>query len=203
MINSSSRILYLFSKEPWRKFTFKEIKSISRSRSESYVYDVMKRFVKEGVLQQEKIGNVIQYSASGNQKAVFSLSTAAEHHALEEDHLPSKEIEGLQKIIPIKLYTLIVTGSYANKKQTIKSDLDMVLISSIDPKKVYSELRHYCEMCIPKIHLYVFTAEEFEKMLQSKEANYGKEIVKNNLIIAGAESYFRLILEAMKNGFTC
>ena len=197
MINNSSKILYLFAREPWRKFTFKEIKKLSKSKSESYVYDVIKKFVKDNVLQQEKAGNVIQYSASKSQNAIFYLSTASEQQALKE----TQEIEELQKIIPAKLYTLIVTGSYANKKQTQKSDLDIVLICDIDKKKVYSELRHFCEMSIPKIHLYVFSPIEFESTLLDKEANYGKEIAKNNLIIAGAEAYFRIIMEAIKNGF--
>jgi len=201
MINNSSRILRLFAGAPWKKFTFKEIKRLSKSRSESYVYGVIKNFAKDGVLQQEKVGNVIQYSASESQNAIFCLSTASEQHALQEKHLPHAEIEGLQKIIPAKLYTLMVTGSYANKKQTPKSDLDMVLICDINAKKLYSELKHFCEMSIPKIHLYVFSPVEFEDMLLDKEANYGKEIAKNNLVIAGAEAYFRIVMEAVKNGF--
>ena len=38
-------------------------------------------------------------------------------------------------------------------------------------------------------------------MLLEKQANYGKEIVRNNLIFTGAEGYFRIVQEAMKNGF--
>ncbi len=201
MINKSSKILQIFAKEPWKKFTFKEIKTLSKSKSESYVYKVIKNFVKLNVLQQENVGNIIQYYITKSQSAISHLSIVSEQNTLKEKHLPFKEICELQSIIPIKYYTLIITGSYANKKQTSKSDLDVVIICENETKKVYAELRHFCEMSIPIIHLYAFTANEFESMLLDKQANYGKEIVRNNLIIAGAEGYYRIIQEAMKNGF--
>lgn len=203
MINKSSEVLYLFAKEPWKKFTFKEIKKLSKCKSESYVYGVLKNFVKLNVLQQENVGNVIQYFASTSQNAIYYLSIVLEQKALKEKHLPFEEINKLQSLIPIKYYTLIITGSYANKKQTIKSDLDVVIICEADIKKVYSELRHFCEISIPKIHLYIFSPEEFKDMLFDKQANYGKEIVKNNLTITGANGYYRIIMEAVKNGFNC
>jgi len=70
-----------------------------------------------------------------------------------------------------------------------------------NPEKIYSELRHDCEMNIPTIHLYAFKKSEFIGMLTSQEANYGKEIAKNNLILSGGKEYFRMIDEASKNGF--
>jgi len=83
------------------------------------------------------------------------------------------------------------------------SDIDVVILieNSIEPKKVYAELSYYCDMSIPKIHLYVFRKSEFLEMLLSKEANYGKEIVKNNILLFGAEHYYKIFGEAVENGF--
>jgi ribosomal protein L30E len=199
MINSSSRILSPFVREPWKKFTFREIKLLTKSKSESYVYGILKEFVESDALKQEKVGNVIQYSLAFSQKSIFYVSVAAERLAMEKK-LPFGEINALQEKMPSKLYTLVITGSYASGKQTAKSDLDLVIICD-NPKKVYSELRHYCDMSIPKIHLYAFTEKEFAEMLLNRNANYGKEIVKNSLVITGAESYYRILQEAIKNGF--
>jgi len=201
MINKSSKILQIFARKPWKKFTFKEIKTLSKNKSESYVYNVVKNFVKLNVLKQNNVGNIIQYSFAESQMAISYISIAAEQSTLKEKHLPFKELNEMQNIIPLKYYTLIITGSYANNKQTLKSDLDVVIICENNTKNLYSELRHYCEMSIPKIHLYAFTAKEFYNMLLEKQANYGKEIVRNNLIFTGAEGYFRIVQEAMKNGF--
>ena len=56
-------------------------------------------------------------------------------------------------------------------------------------------------MNIPPIHLYVFRNREYIEMLSNKEANYGKEIARNNLILAGGQIHLKLISEAMQNGF--
>ena len=73
---------------------------------------------------------------------------------------------------------------------------------SFDPKKIYAELKQDSELNIPPIHLYVFKNSEFSEMLFSKEANYGKEIANKNLILFGGEGYYKIISEAVKNGFT-
>ena len=98
--------------------------------------------------------------------------------------------------------TLLITGSYVKKKQTPESDLDLVLIVPNDVKKVTARLKQFCELSIPEIHLYVFTDDEFKQMLLSEKHNYGREIVKNNLIFYGAGTYYKILFEAMKNGFT-
>ena len=98
---------------------------------------------------------------------------------------------------------MLIAGSYANNTQKQNSDVDVVIIvdNSIETKKVYSVLRQFCELNIPKIHLYVFTANEFLQMLLSREANYGKEIVKNSMLLYGAENYYSIIDKAIENGF--
>ncbi len=54
---------------------------------------------------------------------------------------------------------------------------------------------------IPKAHPYVFTEEQFYEMLVNKEENYGKEIARNHMIVSGAQSFYRILFRAIKNGF--
>jgi len=54
---------------------------------------------------------------------------------------------------------------------------------------------------IPEVHPYVFTEDEFIKMLTEDGENYGKEIAKKHLIVAGAEPYYRILRKAIKNGY--
>ena len=105
--------------------------------------------------------------------------------------------------IPNRSYVFIITGSYARGKQTQNSDIDAVILieDSSEPGKVYAELSQYCKLSIPPIHLYVFKYSEFIEMLYNKESNYGKEISKNRLILAGGEVYIKLIEEAIEHGF--
>ncbi len=201
MLKKTYKILNIFAKDPWKKYTFKEIKKISRSKSESYVYNTLKGFVKEGILKQENAGNVVIYSLNNTMKAITNSANSIEYESWSKKQIPYDDMEELMISIPTSLFTFIITGSYANNKQTSKSDIDVVILCEDEPKKIYAELNHLCESNIPPIHLYVFKESEFMQMLLDKKSNYGKETVKNNLILYGAEDYYRMIFEAMKNGF--
>ncbi len=202
MLKNTYRILNIFAERPWKKFTLKEIKEISKSKSESYTYNSLNSFVKENILLKEKVGNVSVYSAKHNQKAIAYLSMASENNAWKKNHISVKIIENLISNIPAKCFTFLVTGSYAKQKQKANSDIDVVIFSEISPKRIYSELNYLCNMSIPKVHLYVFRWSEFLQMLINKNPNYGKEIAENNLIFAGAEPYYRILMQAVENGLT-
>ncbi|MEA2036542.1 MAG: nucleotidyltransferase domain-containing protein [Nanoarchaeota archaeon] len=201
MLKKTYKILNIFAKEPWKRFTFKDIKKISKSKSESYVYNTLKNFVKEGILKQENAGNVVIYSLNNNTKAIINSANSIEYESWQKKQISYRDMEELMNKIPTNFFTFIITGSYANNKQTAKSDIDVVILCKEDSKKIYAELKHLCDSNIPPIHLYVFKESEFMQMLTDKKSNYGKETVKNNLILYGTEAYYRVIFEAMENGF--
>ena len=136
-------------------------------------------------------------------KTQVYFGIAAEHAAWNKKHIPFDDLEKISLLIPTGFYTWIITGSYAKNKQKKESDIDIVILvdDEADTKKVYAAMKFKCEMNIPPIHLYVFKKEEFLEMLLNKEANYGKAIAANNLILYGASEYFGIMSEAIKNGF--
>jgi hypothetical protein len=204
MLKREYEILKGFVEKPWQRLTFREAMTLSGKRSESYVYGTLKRFVEEGVLAEEKAGNVILYSLNaGKMKAQTYAGFVAEYSGWKGKHIPYPDIQRIFSGTPLAFYTLLVTGSYAKGAQRKDSDLDMAMIceDSSDPKRVLAELRHGCEMNIPRIHLYVFRRSEFLSMLLDRKANYGKEACKSNLILAGGQEYFRMIGEAISHGF--
>ena len=204
MLKKEYEVLAPFVNKPWMKASFREIKNLTGKKSESYLYNSLKKYAKQNILREELTGNSVIYSLSlDSLKARNLLGYIAEHIAWSRKKIPYGDVEKLSKEIPTNFYTLIITGSYANNTQKKSSDIDVVIIAdnSNETKKIYSTLRQFCELNIPKIHLYVFTASEFLQMLLSKEANYGKEIVKNSLLLSGAENYYSIINEAIENGF--
>ncbi len=204
MLKKEYELLVPFIRKPWRKFTFKEIKKSTNKTSESYVYNGLKKFVKQGILREENAGNVILYSLFLSQiKTQAYVGFTAEHMAWSKKYIPFDDIEKIAEQIPTTFYILIITGSYAKNKQTPKSDIDMVIIvdDAVETKKVYASLRLKCEMNIPPIHLYIFKREEFLQMLLNKEANYGKAVALDNLILYGGAEYFKIMDEAIQNGF--
>lgn len=202
MLKKTYRILDIFVKNPTVTYLFEDIKNYTGSRSESYTYNSLTSFVKDGILTKEKKGGLRIYKIADTPKAISFLSIVAEYQAWNKKKVIIESIYDLVRKINVNFFTLLVVGSYAKNKQTQKSDLDIILIVPADAKKVSSRLRHFCEMNIPPIHLYVFTDEEFKQMLMDKKYNYGKEAVKENLIFYGGEAYYKLLFDAMKNGFT-
>lgn len=204
MLKKEHEILLPFVSKPWRKLTFREIKDASRKSSESYVFNTLKKFSKEGVLKEEKAGNVVLYSLNlGAFKATSCAGFVAEYACMSRKSLPLNNIEKLAEKVPAAFFVMLITGSYATGSQRPDSDLDVVLICEdcADTKKVHSEIRYECDLSIPPMHPFVFTMREFLKMLADRKHNYGKEAARNNLIFAGGEQYFRMMGEAVKNGF--
>ncbi|MFA5887886.1 MAG: nucleotidyltransferase domain-containing protein [Candidatus Nanoarchaeia archaeon] len=204
MLKHEYKIIDAFLLAPWKKLTFNEVKKAYGSESKSYVYDILKKLVNNGILNEEKAGNVLLYSLNlGSLKAQVYAGMAAEHKAWNKGHIPFKDLEKLKNKIHTPFYILLITGSYARGKQRADSDMDVVIIcdDKEEPKNFYAGLKLLCEMNIPEIHLYTFKKSEFLAMLLNNEANYGKEIAKNCLILAGGREYYAIINEAIHNGF--
>jgi len=204
MFKKEYEIMVPFIKEPWNGFTFNNIMKESKKKSKSYVYAILKKMVKQKIFTEKKTGNVINYSLNiKNTNALNLIGAVAEHIAWKEKQIPFEELENIMAKIPTKLFICIITGSYARNQQKKESDMDVVIITdnALDPKKVYSEIRSACELTIPSIHPYVFREKEFKDMLINKQANYGKEVAHNNLIIYGGNQYYNIMAEAISYGF--
>ncbi|MFH1505918.1 MAG: nucleotidyltransferase domain-containing protein [archaeon] len=202
MMNKQHEIIAELVKTPWKGATFKQIKALSKKKSESYIYNTLKAFVKQNILKEEKIGNNILYRLNLNSLKTLAYAGFIAEYTAWNSSLPLKDLNRIAKKIPADFFIMLVTGSYAKKQQKKGSDLDLIIISNKKPEKIQAELTHECELNIPKIHLYVFKKTEFLAMLLDKKANYGKEAAKNNNILFGAQNYFRIIGEAINHGFT-
>jgi predicted nucleotidyltransferase len=195
-------ILGIFSRKPWEELSPPEVKKVSGKSSQHYVYAALGKMKSLGILKARKAGRTMLYSLDlGSRAAIANLSLIEEMNSLVRN-IPQKNIEELLKSIKTPFFSLIITGSYAEGRQTPKSDLDVVVIvdRSHDKRKVEASLWEG-ELMIPEVHLYVFTDEEFLSMLLSKEENYGKEVARKHIILEGANSYYRILREAMENGF--
>ncbi|MFA5797262.1 MAG: nucleotidyltransferase domain-containing protein [Candidatus Woesearchaeota archaeon] len=197
-------IILPFIKEPWSKYTFKDIKRISGKRSESYVYTTLKKYVKEDALIEEKVGNTLIYRVNFEQYSALSyFGFIAEQFAWNSKQLPHDTIKKILSKISAAYFTCIITGSYASQKQRSDSDLDIVIIcdDTQDTKNLLARIHYTCELSIPHVHPYIFKRSEFIEMLLNNHANYGKEIVKNNLLLFGGSYYFKMMGEVMQHGF--
>ncbi len=204
MLTKEYEITRIFVEKPWSRFALNQVKQGSKKKSKGYVYNTLQKYVKEKLLSEEKAGNVTLYSLNlSSLKAQSCAGFIAEYIGWSKKHLPYEDLQRIALKMPTDFFILLITGSYANNSQGKGSDLDLVIIcdDSFEPKRIYAELKHDCELNIPLIHLYVFKKSEFKQMLLSSKPNYGKEIAKNNLLLCGGQQYFRILSEVMKNGF--
>lgn len=193
----------VFLVKPWNPLTYLEIQKISKKRSKGYVYKELDRLKDDKMIIPERIGKrtLVYHIKLDTASAQQYWGFLSEYVAWTKDKFPLQIIENLRSKMPTPFFSLIVTGSYAKGTYSKNSDIDVVIISDHESKSIYVELKYETETSIPKVHLYVFTRQEFLEMLSSKKENYGKEIVRNSLIFLGGAQYYSLLSEAIAHGF--
>lgn len=189
-------------KEPWREFTLAEIKSITGNRSHHYVFEALKKFAKIGLITEKRKGNTNIYAISTENQDLQHL-IAIEYLLKEKrNDIPYKNLRQITAKIKNPFHILIIGGSYAEGTQKPSSDLDTaIIIPDSEDKKPYQVALKEGELMLPEVHGYVFTKEEFYQMLVNDEFNYGKEVARKHILCYGAEQYYKILFEAMKNGF--
>ena len=192
------RILELFRKELFLKISIRKIMSRIKSKSYQRVYEAVDKLVKKNVLVLEKIGNTNLISLSLSREAILLLSFL--------DEKEGNKIPNYSKILDIKEisdYLILVAGGYASGRFNKKSDMDLVVI--VPDKEEVVSIQKLVEnetmLFVPPIHLYVFRKNDFVEMLNDKKENYGKEIVKNKIILKNAQMFYELVKEAVENGY--
>ncbi|TKJ17701.1 hypothetical protein CEE44_04175 [Candidatus Woesearchaeota archaeon B3_Woes] len=90
---------------------------------------------------------------------------------------------------------VILFGSYAERKQTQKSDIDILVISK-DGGKTLS-FSKYELLYKKKINPIFVTKKEFKKMIKDKEENVGKQVLKNHIILNNPEGFWDCVFNAI------
>jgi predicted nucleotidyltransferase len=204
MLKKESELLYLFALKPWQAYAESELKELYGTKSKSYVSLFIDKYIKNKVLKTEKIGKITVYSLNLDLvKARIYAGMTLEFVAWNKKYIPYSELQILLEKMPYANYVSLITGSYAKNIHKNDSDVDLVVIveDGLEKKKIIAELKLQSELSIPEIHLQVFFNSEFIEMLKNKEANFGKELVKNCLVLSQGQTYLWLIDEAIKNGF--
>lgn len=197
------KIIDLFRNDLFKYYTIREIMKKLHKNSYNWTFKAVKKLSKSGMINIRKKGNSNLCSIDFNNNLTLIYLSLLEELEISSKRLPKKIIYELINLIPLAYFTFIITGSYASGKSTKKSDIDVVVLveNGINAKKILTLLKNKGELMIPEVHPYVFTRLEFLQMLLSNEENYGKMIFRNRLIAFGAENYYLIIKEAIKNGF--
>jgi predicted nucleotidyltransferase len=196
------KIFEVFMKNPYKEHTYKEIKEFSKEKSNSIIQKAILKFLEEKLINKNKIGNIGLYQLNLENITVFSY-----FDILLKEKLPNIVKISLEKIKEelndIEFISIVIFGSYAEGKETKKSDLDiLVLVSSkIDKRKCELSLKSAKLKTILNIDYHVFTKNEMIQMLKDKYENLGKQIAYKHLAIHNPAIFYSIIQEGINNGF--
>jgi hypothetical protein len=203
LVRKELLLLKPFIREPWKGFTLAEVKGSTGVRSHHYAFEAMKKFTALGILKESKVGKTNVYAVnSGNPLNASYLAFLESIIREERADIPYRNVLKITGKIKSPFFSLLVGGSFAAKRQKPGSDLDIsIIIPNSESKRPYETALREGEFMIPQIHGFVFTQEELYLMLTNREFNYGKELARKHIILLGAEPYYRILMEAIENGF--
>ncbi|MBU0628486.1 MAG: nucleotidyltransferase domain-containing protein [Nanoarchaeota archaeon] len=169
---------------------------ISKSMKMDYknVYSIIKRLEKASLVRIETFGksNRIKLNTSSH-PLIFEAEFERRKESLKDKNL--QVMFGIFRGgIKSKLYVLLLFGSYANKKQTKNSDIDLMFICSDGLEDAFEKDANRIARSIPlSLHPLVFSESQFLEMINAKEPNVGQEALKNNVILYGMEQFYEMI----------
>jgi len=190
--NSRLAILKLLLKNPEEEYT---IRALSKKAGINYrlAHQEAMQMNKEGILTIKKQGQssicMINLKADTAMYAFVESMRSKEFLEKHRDiRLIAKELEKINTIF----YTAVLFGSHAKEKATGRSDIDILLIAP-NPEEIEKEADAIAKMLSYPLHINAISEESFDEMKNQKGLNVINEIKGNHIILAGHETYCRLM----------
>jgi predicted nucleotidyltransferase len=202
------RIIRLFYDEVYAQFTINEL-ATKTNISYSYVYKQVEELKEKDIIIVDRRSNR-KYCRPNYKNSEVKTSFVKISNQIAEDFLKKRDkiffvVEKLLSELPKKtdfnLLSVVLFGSLAKGTDFKKSDIDLFIL--VPSKKEYDEIIDMECVALSKgfgveINPLVSEPTSFLTMLKDKEHNVAKEILKNKIILFGAEKFWELILEIIK-----
>ncbi len=176
------------------------IREIARQVKIDYklVHTSVQRLVKRKIITKQKYGKteLCEINLAESISDLMLVEQQRTHQFLEKNSGIKLLVQEIMEKVENPYYTLIIFGSYAKGTQHPRSDVDLLVIVPIKEQETETErILHSITSIKPfKTHLMIVTAADFKEMIESKESlNMGKEVIKNHIILHGAEAYYNLL----------
>lgn len=171
------------------------IRQISKLAKKDYknTYDVISRLEKAGIVKLERFGRSSKISLINQSHPLIFEAEYARRAELVKSKSIAVMLDYFSRLSS-KFFILLVFGSYAKKKNTKSSDIDlMFIVPDMCEDKLDKEISNIASLIPLKIHVNVFKEKDFIAMKESKKVTVGSEAMKHNVILEGIEDYYRLI----------
>ena len=203
-----NKIVRLFYDDVYAEFTINELATKTKI-SYSYVHGQVEELKDKDILIVTQRTNR-KYCKPNYNNPEVKTSFVKISNQIAEDFLKKRGkiffvAEKLLSILPKKtdfnLLSVVLFGSLVKGIDFKKSDIDLFIL--VPSKNKYDEIIDMECAALSKgfgieINPIVSEPTSFLTMLKDKENNVGKEILKNKVILFGAEKFWELILEVAK-----
>ena len=196
------RIFEQFLKNVFAEYTYKDIKTLSKEKSNDTFHSAIQRFKNEELVHEKIIGKSKLYSIRLSNEISYSYLSIA---ALNKLNKNIRKI--LQELIDeidryTIFYSLVIFGSYADNTQTKKSDLDIAIIieNKYKEHEIKTAINSISKISLIDLDCHIITKEEFLEMLKADYENLGKQIARKNLPIHNNYIFYKIIKIGVENG---
>ncbi len=187
------KALALLLLQPERRLHVREIARLTNTVAGTMNRELGRLF-QAGLLEQHRVGNQLQYCAN-QQHPVFGELSA----------LLRKTI-GLADVLTLALTPLagridvaFVFGSVARSGGTATSDIDVIIIGSVDFAETMEALHHAQDSLQREINPKVYGAEEWRSKLGTKSSFVLDVLAKPKLFLIGTEHELNQLAEPGEN----
>lgn len=207
-VEMQDKILKLFYDDVYAQFTINEL-ATKTNISYSYVYRQIEELKDKGIIIVDQRSNR-KYCKPNYENTEVKTSFVKISNQIAEDFLKKRDkiflvVEKLLSVLPKKtdfnLLSVVLFGSLAKGTDFKKSDIDLFII--VPSKRKYDEIIDMECVALSKgfgieVNPIVSEPTNLLTMLKDKDHNVAKEIIKNKIILFGAEKFWELILEVIK-----
>lgn len=158
------------------------------------VHSIIKRLEKESLVALESFGQSSRVKLLQKPHPLLFEAEYNRRKVILKDKNLSIVLSDFKRALKSKFYILLLFGSYAKKKQTKTSDIDLLFIVPNGKEELFEKETAPIAKSLPlPIHHLVFSEKQFLGMIAAKEPNVGQEALKNNIVLYGFEAYYELM----------
>ena len=178
-MDKKEEVIKFFIKEPEREFHVREISRILK-KSPTTISKYLREYEKQGVLKSAKKFNHLFFKANSENREFKQIKLSY--------NLKSLQVSGVVDFIEEELnypQAIVLFGSFAKAEDSVKSDIDLLVLS---PIKKQINLKKFEKKLEKNIQLFVHSREEFKKLKQKN-----KELVNawlNGIVLSGSLEVF-------------
>lgn len=174
-------LLVLFFTNPRKKYYLRELERLLGFSAGSIRRELLK-FANDNLFKTEKMGNLLYYSLNRNHPLFDELKSIVSKTAGVEYSLRSE----LSKIRNIKF--ALIFGSFASKKESGKSDIDIMIIGEPDITKLNNKISFLENKLKREINPVMYSFEEY-RLKKRENSQFILDILKKpKILLIGEES---------------